>query len=1053
IVYFDGMELQSTGTYTIVTQDHENNDTGDYGLSLSILNDPSTAENTIICTTDLMDSFEHQTHVNAYAYTGNAGDLMVIQMRALQGNIESQLRLYDPNGNLLAEAFPAAGISRIDAFTLPESGTYTVLCMDKNGNDLGDYGFSIQWINTDNCAEELICGEGQTATLDYIAQMHAYHIDVNSGDRIYIRMRGTAGIEAELQLYDSAGTLVASDAPSIGMATIENYLVADGGTYFVLARDAKGNDTGDYGIIYRNLTEGCSMPLDCDMDFTSSLDHLADMDLYRFEGQAGDKFWVQTRSSNSSLEEQLEWYDSEGNQLGIDIAGGMASLPEIVLPADGSYFIFLCDKSGNDIGEYGLAFQKTVNADCPPAFACEGGTITATFNHLAELQTFSLAGTAGQLIQISMIEESEDLEPLLCVCDPSGNIIIDTTASHDITIHDFVLPETGEYLLLAMDRNGNDFGSYILSVQTDCPEVLDTFPPDIYDCTDLYTSFEEIYPDGFTGEMPDLIAQWLTLVQAYDGEGDVSITHNFDLEGFSCNNNISGTQSVTFTATDESGNTATCVAMVSITGNEPPQPTVEELPTLQGDCEVELAFPTATDACSGELIYGTTTDPTYYDEQGEYFITWYYEDENGNISTQYQTVIVFDETPPLAACEDLTITLDEQGYAFIDQATIAGSSYDECGLYFFNTQPFEFTCEDVGAHELDFSIMDVNGNVTFCTVVITVEQSEACTDDFECGELPDDCWQVTIGQGQGDACYNYPNDIYEISAQGGDIYGTSDQCHYVYTQLNGSYYIKTKMLEMNATQDYALGGLMMRKQINNPKSRNISLLLSGEGHLLLQVREKNNKYTYVNDLGEVSLPIWLKLEYIKSERVALAYISEDGYTWDQVCGAEINLNGNFYAGMAVSSYIDTEENVAQFQYAQAGWIPSSFTAGSSIQPGTDMVPITCNDEVELREDAGNCNTVTLPKSKNKAKKISCYPNPALEHLSVDLTDFEKETVDVMLVDLSGKIVWQTQKEITKGEQLQINLLSLPLEQGYYRMMVRNGKKVTSKPVFIIRPED
>ena len=68
-----------------------NNDTGDYGLSLTLLNNPAISD-PITCTTDLMGNLEHQTHVNTYAYSGNAGDLMVFQMRAVQGNIESQLR-------------------------------------------------------------------------------------------------------------------------------------------------------------------------------------------------------------------------------------------------------------------------------------------------------------------------------------------------------------------------------------------------------------------------------------------------------------------------------------------------------------------------------------------------------------------------------------------------------------------------------------------------------------------------------------------------------------------------------------------------------------------------------------------------------------------------------------------------------------------------------------------------------------------------------------------------------------------------------------------------
>ena len=44
IVFFDGEILESTGTYTIEAHDHENNDSGDYGLSLTLLNNSPSSE-------------------------------------------------------------------------------------------------------------------------------------------------------------------------------------------------------------------------------------------------------------------------------------------------------------------------------------------------------------------------------------------------------------------------------------------------------------------------------------------------------------------------------------------------------------------------------------------------------------------------------------------------------------------------------------------------------------------------------------------------------------------------------------------------------------------------------------------------------------------------------------------------------------------------------------------------------------------------------------------------------------------------------------------------
>lgn len=78
----------------------------------------------------------------------------------------------------------------------------------------------------------------------------------------------------------------------------------------------------------------------------------------------------------------------------------------------------------------------------------------------------------------------------------------------------------------------------------------------------------------------------------------------------------------------------------------PPVPDLAELPTVRGQCSATMTtVVTATDNCAG-TVTGTTTDPLSYTEQGTYTVTWTFDDGNGNSTTQIQTVIVKDLTPP-----------------------------------------------------------------------------------------------------------------------------------------------------------------------------------------------------------------------------------------------------------------------------------------------------------------------------------------------------------------------------------------------------------------------
>lgn len=68
-----------------------------------------------------------------------------------------------------------------------------------------------------------------------------------------------------------------------------------------------------------------------------------------------------------------------------------------------------------------------------------------------------------------------------------------------------------------------------------------------------------------------------------------------------------------------------------------PIPNIATLPTINGDCNTTITATTATDNCAG-TITATTIDPLNYSLPGTYTIHWNYNDGNGNIETQNQTV-------------------------------------------------------------------------------------------------------------------------------------------------------------------------------------------------------------------------------------------------------------------------------------------------------------------------------------------------------------------------------------------------------------------------------
>src|SRR4030095_7807010 len=108
--------------------------------------------------------------------------------------------------------------------------------------------------------------------------------------------------------------------------------------------------------------------------------------------------------------------------------------------------------------------------------------------------------------------------------------------------------------------------------------------------------------------------------------------------------NTQGTFYITWTFNDGNGNTST--AQQTVVVDDVTAPIVPVIANATGECSATATAPTATDACAG-LITGTTSDALTYNTQGTFYITWTFNDGNGNTSTAQQTVVVDDVTAPI----------------------------------------------------------------------------------------------------------------------------------------------------------------------------------------------------------------------------------------------------------------------------------------------------------------------------------------------------------------------------------------------------------------------
>ncbi len=109
-------------------------------------------------------------------------------------------------------------------------------------------------------------------------------------------------------------------------------------------------------------------------------------------------------------------------------------------------------------------------------------------------------------------------------------------------------------------------------------------------------------------------------------------------------------------------------------------------------------------------------------------VTYIATDNYGNRDTLVAEVTIVDDTPPVAICRDIKVIVGETEIATITADTINDNSTDECDIDSIFINQTEFDISDLGNVPILLTVTDVNGNVSTCDAIVTVEMSTSTID-------------------------------------------------------------------------------------------------------------------------------------------------------------------------------------------------------------------------------------------------------------------------------------------------------------------------------------
>jgi hypothetical protein len=200
-----------------------------------------------------------------------------------------------------------------------------------------------------------------------------------------------------------------------------------------------------------------------------------------------------------------------------------------------------------------------------------------------------------------------------------------------------------------------------------------------------------------------------------------------------------GTTTITWTATDSSGNHSSCDQNVIVLDNEPPKITCPANVNTSTDprqcsANVNPGTPTATDNCGNPTVTGTRSDGQPLNApypKGTTTITWTATDASGNHSSCTQTITVNDTEAPTISCPANISRGTDPGTCSATVNPGTATATDNCGSATVSGtrsdgQPLNAPYPR-GTTTISWTATDSSGNSSSCTQTVTVNDTEAPT--------------------------------------------------------------------------------------------------------------------------------------------------------------------------------------------------------------------------------------------------------------------------------------------------------------------------------------
>jgi hypothetical protein len=355
------------------------------------------------------------------------------------------LTVRDPNGNIVATLFVSSATGFREPFTLPTTGTYTILA-DPRDQLVGALTFIFGNV-PDNGGSTAI-GTPTTVTIGTIGEVAIRTFTATAGQKLTLTVSGNSIAGADLTIRDPNGNTVATLFASGTTAFRDVFTLPTTGTYTITV-DPREQLTGSLTYTLNAVPNNNTGSTAIGTPTTVTIGTIGEVAIRTFSATAGQKLTL-TVSGNSIAGTDLTIRDPNGNTVATLFVSGTTAFRDVfALATTGTYTITVDPR---DLLTGSMTFVMNAVPDNTGSTAI-GTPTTVTIGTIGEVAIRTFSATAGQKLTLT-VSGNSIAGADLTVRNPSGATVATLFASAAAAFRDvFTLPTTGTYTITVDPRD------------------------------------------------------------------------------------------------------------------------------------------------------------------------------------------------------------------------------------------------------------------------------------------------------------------------------------------------------------------------------------------------------------------------------------------------------------------------------------------------------------------------------------------------------------------------------------------------------------------------